>query len=327
MGFLVAISSTFSRVAIMDQSAFRVLFAVAWVFPGILAAGLPFLPESPYWLVMRNRDEDARKSLIRLCNKKDDIDARLKQVQTTVEAERRMHAESLSTSFSDCFGGRNWRRTRIMLICAYMPQVVGAVLASNAPYFLNQTGLASETVIMLVQVGISGGLISSILNVFFMMRFHHRALMFSGVGICVVMYLIMGIAGALPRSNATLLVIGISLQFTSLSYGPAVGASVAVMGEVSSSRLRAKSLGISISAQYIFSTVWTIVVPYLFNQDQANLGGNIGWIFFGMGLIMLFVIYFDVPGTKGRSFEELDVMFEKGVSARHFEEFQFGGSD
>jgi hypothetical protein len=32
----------------MDDSAFRVVFAAAWVFPGLLALGLPFMLESPY---------------------------------------------------------------------------------------------------------------------------------------------------------------------------------------------------------------------------------------------------------------------------------------
>jgi hypothetical protein len=97
---------------------------------------------------------------------------------------------------------------------------------------------------------------------------------------------------------------------------------MAVAGEVSASRLRAKSLGIGNGFQAIAGTIWTIVMPYLFNQDQANLGGNIGWIFFGMGLLMLVLVYFDVPGTKGRTFEELDIMFARRVPARHFEKYK-----
>lgn len=167
LGFLIAISSTFARVGIMDPSAFRVLFAAAWVFPGILALGLPFMPESPYYLVMKGQHDEARRALQRLSGMH--VDARLAQIQQTVEAERRI--ASAKASFAECFRGTNWRRTRIILICFYMPQVVGAVLSANAPYFLNQTGLDSGTVIMLVQVGISMGVVSALVNVFWMMRF------------------------------------------------------------------------------------------------------------------------------------------------------------
>jgi MFS transporter, SP family, general alpha glucoside:H+ symporter len=324
LGFLIAISSTFARVRIMDPSAFRVLFAAAWVFPFILAVGLPFMPESPYYLVMTGQHEKARKSLQRLLSD-GNVECRLAEIQKTVEAERAL--TSSKPTFAECFRGTNLRRTRIILICFYMPQVVGAVLSANAPYFLNQTGLDSSTVIMLVQVGISMGVVSALLNVFLMMRFRHRPLMFFGVGLCVVMYLIMGIGGVLEQNRTTLMMIGVALQFTSISYGPAVGASNAVAGEASATRLRAKSLGVGSAFAAVAGTFWTIVMPYLFNQDQANLGGNIGWIFFGMGVVYLVLLYIDVPGTKGRSFEELDRMFEIGVSARSFEKFDLGRDD
>ncbi|KAH0433877.1 maltose permease [Colletotrichum camelliae] len=321
LGFLIAISSSFSRTAIMDKSAFRVVFAAAWAFPGILALGLPFMPESPTWLVLKNKHDKARRSLERLSGPTEDIDTRLNQIIENVEAERRLAAEK--ASFVDCFKGTNWRRTRIILICFYIPQVTGAVLSSNAPYFLNQTGLDSHTVLMLVQVGIAVGLVSAILNAFSMMRFRHRPLMFFGITVCVCLYLTMGIAAAFPKTNASLLTIGVALIFTSISYGPAVGASMAVAGEVSASKLRAKSLGIGVAFSSLVSTIWTIILPYLFNTDQLNMGGHIGWIFFIMGVLMLVVLYFDVPGTKGRTFEELDHMFEMRISSRKFESYQF----
>jgi MFS transporter, SP family, general alpha glucoside:H+ symporter len=128
----------------------------------------------------------------------------------------------------------------------------------------------------------------------------------------------MGIAAVVPRSNASLLTIGVALQFTSITYGPAVGSSAAVAGEVSASRLRAKSVGIGYTFSCIVSIIWNVVLPYLFNSDEANLGGNIGWIFFGMGLIMFVLVFFYVPETKGRSFDELDRMFERRIPARAF---------
>lgn len=322
LGLLIGISATFSRVGIMDQSAFRVVFAAAWAFPALLAVGLAFMPESPYWLVMKDKHDAALASLRRLSRKGENLDARLAEIQATVEAERRMRIASKKSGLTEIFKGTNLRRTCIILICMYMPQIVGAVLSANAPYFLSQTGLASHTVLMLVQVAVSVGLVSALVNIVLMMRFRHRPLMFSGVTICVVLYLIMGIASVLPRSSATLTVVGVCTAFTSISYGPAVGASMAVAGEVSAANVRAKSLGVGQAFSSFASVVWTIILPYLFNQDEANLGGKIGWIFFGMGVIYFVLMYFIVPGTKERTFEELDIMFERKISARRFEKYQ-----
>lgn len=314
---LIAVAATFSRISIMDDSSFRVIFAAGWAFPAALATGLWFMPESPYWLVMKARHDEARKALVRLSNGREDIEARLVQIQHTIEAERRLNAQQ--TSYAELFRGTNMRRTRIILTCFYMPMVVGSVIASNAPYFLNQTGLDSHTVVKLVQIGISLGVVSALFNVYLMMHVRHRLLIFGGVAVCAVMFLIMGIFGTMTRTETNMTVIGMSLLITSLSYGPAVGASNAIAGETSATQLRSKSLGLGQGWSAISSTIWQIILPYLFNTDQANLGGNIGWIFFAQAVLYLVVLYFDVPGTKGRTYEELDIMFEQRIPAWRFE--------
>ncbi|KAG5801813.1 hypothetical protein H9Q74_013616 [Fusarium xylarioides] len=146
--------------------------------------------------------------------------------------------------------------------------------------------------------------------------------MFVSMTICALIYLIIGIAAASPQSEKTNLAIGVSMQFLALAYGPAIGSSLAVAGEVSASRLRAKSQGIAFGFQAITSTVWVTVLPYMFNKDQGNMGGYIGWVFLGMTLLMMVAVFFDVPGTKGRTFHELDIMFEKKIPARHFEHYK-----
>jgi MFS family permease len=309
----------------MDPMAYKVLFAAAWAFPAILAVGIPFMPESPYWLMMKGRREEATRSLERLSGAHEVISARIIQIEATMEHEH--HLSAVKATYIECFRGSNLRRTMIILICMYMPQVCGAVLSSNAPYFLNQTGLDSKTVLTLTQVGISVGVVSAILNIYFMVKFSRRTLMFAGVILCSVMYMVMGIGAVVPRSNSSLLTIGIALQFTSITYGPAIGSSMAVAGEISATRLRAKSVGIGYTWSCIVSIIWTIVLPYLFNSDEANLGGNIGWIFFGMGLIMLILLFFLVPETKGRSFDELDLLFEKDVAARAFSKHDLNVAD
>ncbi|KAM0326526.1 hypothetical protein ACHAQA_006395 [Verticillium albo-atrum] len=305
----------------MDPSSFRVIFAAAWAFPGLLAIGLPFLPESAYWLVVQDKPELAVVALKKMCAGYEDIDARLRHIQDSVDDERRQSSEK--ASFLECFRGTNWRRTRIILVCMYMPQVTGAVLASNAPYFLNQTGLSSHTVIVLMQVGCVVSIVSSLLNIVAMMRLRHRPLIFFGISVCVAIYFTMGVAACFPQSSTSLMVIGFALQCTSIAFGPAVGSAYAISGEVSAIRLRAKSQGIAFGWQALVSTVWTIVLPYMFNKDQGNMGGHLGWVFFGMGIVMAVIVYFDVPGTKGRTFHELDMMFERRIPARKFEQYRF----
>lgn len=269
---------------------------------------------------MKDKPAKARASLVRLTNPSEDIDARLQAIQHTVAFERRLQAES--GSFLECFQGSNLRRTLITLACFYISISVGSVLSANSPYFLNQAGLSSNTVLTITQVGVSMGVLSSIVNLFLMMKFNHRPLIFSGIGICLLAYLTMGIAGAMPRSKTTMTVVGIALQFSTLSYGPAVGGAMAIAGEVSATRLRGKTLALGSGFLGIVSVFWQSVLPYLYNTDEANLGGNLGWIFFGILVIYGAILYFFVPGTKGRTYEELDGMFESKLPARAFEGYR-----
>lgn len=95
-----------------------------------------------------------------------------------------------------------------------------------------------------------------------------------------------------------------------------VYAAMAIAGEVSV-RVRAKSMAIGFT-YYFFSTAWSVPIPYLYNTTEANLGGKIGWILAGMGVIVLGIIFFffEIHETEGRSFEELDEMFNGWVGGR-----------
>jgi hypothetical protein len=97
---------------------------------------------------------------------------------------------------------------------------------------------------------------------------------------------------------------------------------MAVAGEVSSVSLRSKTLGVGIASNYLFSTIWLVVLPYLFNEDEANLGGKIGFIFFGQALLFMVAVWFEVPSTNGRSYEDLDLMFESCLHTRKFQEWK-----
>lgn len=54
------------------------------------------------------------------------------------------------------------------------------------------------------------------------------------------------------------------------------------------------------------------------NPDQGNLRGKMGYVFGGLATISLVWSYFRLPEFKGRTYEDLDIMFARGVKARDF---------
>jgi hypothetical protein len=113
------------------------------VWPVVLLAGLPFAPESPYWLVRRGRREEARKALLKLTSAKNrpDIDKLLVGIEQTDLLEREYETE---TTYYDCFKGVSLVRTEISIM-VYLIQVIGGnPLIGYANYFFEQAGLSSS---------------------------------------------------------------------------------------------------------------------------------------------------------------------------------------
>jgi hypothetical protein len=95
-------------------------------------------------------------------------------------------------------------------------------------------------------------------------------------------------------------------------------ASFAISAETSSLQLRAKTQGIGWFISALTSTVSGLCLPYVFNPDQGNLRGKTGYTYAASCVVGVVVTYFVVPEMKGRSVNEIDRMFEEGVSARDF---------
>lgn len=127
----------------LDEWAYKAPFAIQWVWPTVLLVGLLFAPESPYWLVRKERSEDARKALMRLSSAKNrpDIDGMLVMIQQTDLLEQEIEA---TTTYWDCFKKANLIRTEISIM-VYLIQVIGGnPLIAYATFFFETAGLDSS---------------------------------------------------------------------------------------------------------------------------------------------------------------------------------------
>jgi MFS family permease len=98
-------------------------------------------------------------------------------------------------------------------------------------------------------------------------------------------------------------------------------ASFAISAEASSLQLRSKTQGIGWSVAAVVSTISGLCLPYVFNPDQGNLRGKTGYTYAASCLIGLVISYFIIPEMKGKSANEIDRMFEEGISARQFQKW------
>jgi SP family general alpha glucoside:H+ symporter-like MFS transporter len=77
LGQVIGIGVIKSMLGRTDEWAYRIPYALQWMWPVPLLIGVLLAPESPWWLVRKGRIADAKKSLLRLTslNRETDFDA------------------------------------------------------------------------------------------------------------------------------------------------------------------------------------------------------------------------------------------------------------
>lgn len=221
LGYLIAASVALPRMSMSSDAAYKVwikpsasnypqkltiqvLFASGWVWPGVILLFLPFMPESPYFLVMKGQREKAGRMLSRLGNRASETPLILADIVRTHEEEQQRNEAAKEASFLECFKGVNWRRTRIILYCNALSQVIGSSFMTNGPYFLVQAGMSSAKTGMMTEIGIAFGIASSLVTGYVMTVCGRRALVMFGIGLSTMLFTVMGIAGCFPHSSPAL---------------------------------------------------------------------------------------------------------------------------
>lgn len=91
-----------------------------------------------------------------------------------------------------------------------------------------------------------------------------------------------------------------------------------IAAEISSYRLRAKSMSLGMMSQTFTTWLVTFVVPYMYNVDSGNLGARTGLVFAGASVLLIWGAWTIVPDTTGLSTEDIDNFYEAKVQARKF---------
>jgi SP family general alpha glucoside:H+ symporter-like MFS transporter len=309
--------------------SFRIPFAVQWTFIPFLLVIIFLAPDSPQWLVRKGRIDDAVKSAKRLCHKsiRDKAHERIANMIRTNELERQQEAEAGPEytgirGYIKCFQGTNLRRTEIGCI-AFAGQVLsGSTFAYSPSYFFLQSGLNPNDTYKLNLGVTSISFTCCVLSWFLINRFGRRQIYVTGYGILTSLLLLIGILAAVPQNQGLRWAqAGTTMAWVAI-YAASIGPlAFAITSEMSSTRVRHKSISLARGSYTIASLVSNVVEPYLINPTEANLKGKTGFVWFGTAICTFTWAYFRLPETKDRTYEELDILFDKRVPARKFAKY------
>lgn len=128
-----------SFVPNISEQAFRDVFAIQWLVGGLPMVLFILVPESPNWLLLKGKTEQAKKAFIRLYGDDSNIDARVAHLGNVLKHEINNEA---GVSYIDCFRGTNLRRTLIVTLLFWGNGMIGSSFLSQNIYFLITAGLA-----------------------------------------------------------------------------------------------------------------------------------------------------------------------------------------
>ncbi|PKK52295.1 hypothetical protein CI102_2446 [Trichoderma harzianum] len=318
-GILLSSGVVRAVAGLSGNIAWRLPFALQWVWPIPLFIGAYLAPESPWNAVRRDKVEEARKALKRLRTPSPEsdfeVEATLAYIQHTTAIEK---AETASASFIECFQGTNLRRTEINCVVWAAQILCGNAILGYSVVFLEAAGF-SELQAFDLNISLSACYIVGGIICWFMFPHVGRATIYMG-GLALMFCCLIAIGGlGFTSGKGAEMAIGILLVFSTLINMITVGpACYPIVAETPSGRLRYKTIVIGRFVYNLTGIFNNSVTPRMIAATSWNWGAKAGLFYAGTNLLCNIWCWFRLPETKDRTFGEIDLLFDNHVPARKF---------
>lgn len=309
-----------------SDSSWRVPFGLQ-IFPAaVLGIGMCFLPKSPRWLLMKDREDDSLNTLAylrRLPIHDNRVQAEYLEMKGEVLFEKNYKVKKfgsrkgLSLAFAEYKNlvvvKSNFRRIFLGSAIMFFQQFLGCnAMIYYCPTIFAGLGLSGNTSSLLAS-GVYGiiNCISTIPAVLFMDKFGRKPMLMAGsVGTFISLIIVAGIVGKydgrldVHKNYGWCAVAFIYIYDINFSYSWApIGWVLA--SEIFSMGIRSKAVSITTSSTWMCNFIIGLVTPMMLEKMRFGT-----YIFFAaFSFISFFFVWFLVPETKLRTLEEMDEVF------------------
>ncbi len=280
---------------IFSAEVWRAMLGLGAIPAGIFLLSLLAVPESPRWLLSRNRRQEANVILTKI----DGVAAAGQEIDAFYVTQEHEQSTSLKELFRPVYRRPFW----IGLLLPFFSQVCGInAVIYYGPKILEQAGftlgnaLGGQVTIGLVNV------VFTLVAIFIVDRWGRRPLLFAGVGGAVIALILIGVLFKLNVIAGPWILIGI-LAFIAcfaFSFGPVCWV---VIGEIFPNAVRGQAMSIA--------TLSLWVGNFLVGQLTPALLENFGpawtfWIFAACCSPAFWLTWKVIPETKGQSLESIE---------------------
>ncbi|MDP3914634.1 MAG: D-xylose transporter XylE [Bacteroidota bacterium] len=280
-------------IEFINEIGWRWMFLSEAIPAGIFAVLLFFVPETPRYLAMTNRDGKALEILTKINGLQ-----QAKMIMTDIKKSVEAASEKLFA-----FG-------KVVIIIGILLSVFQQFVGINvalyyAPRIFESMGAAKDSSMLQTVVM---GLINVIFTVVAIMtvdKYGRKILLMIGsIGMAIGMFAIGGLAFFKVIGISTLVFIIIYTASFMMSWGPICWV---LISEIFPNKIRGRAIAIAVAAQWAANYFISSTYPAM-----MEFSGGLTYSFYGlMSLLSFFFVWKMVPETKGKTLEEMEKLWKK----------------
>ncbi len=284
-----------------SSGAWRLMLGLAVIPSVVLLIGMYFMPETPRWLVSRDRDEEAR-DVLRRTRDDEAAERELREIKE-VESDEEGGLSELRSS---------WVRPALIVAIglAVFQQIIGInTIIYYAPTTLTNVGYSAASAIY-ANVGIGVlNVLMTLLAIRLIDRVGRKPLLLGGLVGMVLTLTVLGLSSLLlpqptnpsdPGAIITLVCLAVFIASFAATWGPTVWV---MLPEVLPLKIRGSAMGAAIFLHWGANFIVSQTFPLLL----ATIGAGVTFLGYALiGVAAFFFVRSLVTETKGRSLEQIE---------------------
>lgn len=320
LGIFLGYCTTYGTKTYTDSRQWRIPLGLCFAWAIMLVIGMVCMPESPRYLVVKNKIEEAKKSIGR-SNKVSPEDPAVYTEVQLIQAGIERESLAGSASWTELVTGKPRILRRVIM--GIMLQSLQQLTGDNYFFYYGTTIFQAVGMTDSFQTSIVLGVVnfaSTFLGIYTIERFGRRLCLLTGsvcMFVCFIIYSILGVTNlyidgydgptSVPTGDAMIFITTLYIFFFASTWA---GGVYCIVSETYPLRIRSKAMSVATAANWIWGFLISFFTPFI----TSAIHFYYGFVFTGCLLFSFFYVYFFVVETKGLTLEEVDELYAQGVA-------------
>ncbi|KAI9372179.1 putative MFS monosaccharide transporter [Aspergillus egyptiacus] len=311
-GIFISYIINYGTETINSTASWRITMGIGFAWPLILGIGTLFLPESPRFAYRHGRVDEARAVMAKLYGVPHNhrvVVQEMKDMKDKLDEE----CSAGKAAWHEIFTGpRMFYRTLLGIALQSLQQLTGAnFIFYYGNSIFTSTGIDNSYITQIILGAVN--FFMTLPGLYVVEHFGRRNSLIVGASWCAICFFIWASVGhfaldvdnppATPQAGAAMIVFTcFFIVGFATTWGPIVWS---LCSEMYPARYRAICIGIATAANWTWNFLISFFTPFI----SSSIDFAYGYVFASCCVAGVFIVFFFVNETQGRTLEEVDTMY------------------